>query len=425
MIANSTVSRRERDKHRRYTSYTASSRSWDSQEENKENQLDKKTAAKNSTETPMVPMEFGTCYLKKKPKENEDVGLGGLARALSSEGLADAGSSQPVRETTPITYRGVRSLKHKNDKSYQEGLRKSNSMQDLASADKDDTVQHDNLYRSRSRENLYDSFPRRRPVSERLNSDFANNTDPHDPEQHISSDPAARPKTLFESLRESLLNPEPPKPKPKNSRYLRLAGIPQTRPIENYVGSQPEPKAPPRRRSAPATDLLRTPTTKTSHSAHRWSVGKTTASPIPSRMDSLHTHSAGSTHDSPPPFSRLNRKSCISGLKDSPSSSSSSPSYHASLPQEPPQRSISTPSAQKALFGDPTEPVPPPRGRKSEEKTSTALYRTTPSTSTFLYNGRNKNETDEHKVSPISFWHRKYCYEFKLICIDMHVYLID
>lgn len=35
---------------------------------------------------------------------------------------------------TPNTYRGVRSLKHKNDKHYNEGLRKSNSLHDLSSS---------------------------------------------------------------------------------------------------------------------------------------------------------------------------------------------------------------------------------------------------------------------------------------------------
>lgn len=60
-----------------------------------------------------------------------------------------------LKSSTPTTYRGVRSLKHKNDKHYTEGLRKSNSLHDLSSNGK---IPCSNLesskYLSRSGDNL-------------------------------------------------------------------------------------------------------------------------------------------------------------------------------------------------------------------------------------------------------------------------------
>jgi hypothetical protein len=156
---------------------------------------------------------------------------------------------QPV----PLTYRGVRSLKHKHDKSFHGiPLRKSNSMHDLSS---DPVGRNDMDFhlaftrpRSRSKESLFETFPRRRlPVS--LSFDAAgfvagsnnmnNMTDQRLYSHYLQDEfdpPPRRPKYLLEYL----LTPQPEKPKPKNSRYLRLAGIPTNRPIENYIGHAPE-----------------------------------------------------------------------------------------------------------------------------------------------------------------------------------------
>ena len=168
-------------------------------------------------------------------------------RSNSSEGLLDNNVKSEGSSMSPsshLTFRGVRSMKHgKSDKAYQEGMRKASSLQDLSttkSIDGDDirhSRQEDTLYRSRSRESLpgnpssYSSH--RRPVS-----DISHFAIPHtDLHLHAKgsdgdTDSNSKPKTFFETLRDSLLNPEPPKP--KNYRYLKLAGIPTSRTIDNY-----------------------------------------------------------------------------------------------------------------------------------------------------------------------------------------------
>ena len=168
-------------------------------------------------------------------------------RSNSSEGLLDNNVKSEGSSMSPsshLTFKGVRSMKHgKSDKAYQEGMRKASSLQDLTTAtsiDGDDirhSRQEDSLYRSRSRESLPDNpssySAHRRPVS-----DISHFATPHtDLHLHANGsdgdmDSDSKPKTFFETLRDSLLNPEPPKP--KNYRYLKLAGIPTSRTIENY-----------------------------------------------------------------------------------------------------------------------------------------------------------------------------------------------
>ena len=168
-------------------------------------------------------------------------------RSNSIEGLLDnnvklEGSS--MSPSSHLTFRGVRSMKHgKSDKAYQEGMRKASSLTDLSTARSiEDDVRHsrqeDKLYRSRSRESLPDNAPsylvHRRPVSDISHSAIPH-ADPHLHTNHIggdTDDSNSKTKTFFETLRDSLLNPEPPKP--KNYRYLKLAGIPHTKTIESY-----------------------------------------------------------------------------------------------------------------------------------------------------------------------------------------------
>ena len=177
-------------------------------------------------------------------------------------------ASQP--RSGPMTYRGVRSLKHKNQRS-QEGLRKCNSLTDLSSAAKNHTpdtnassdiddytsTPQDGMYRSRSRESLSQSFPRRhhsvgsqqRPALH--DSVFQPPTSPSDSLSHsyggsshggATSFGSSSPKTLFESLRDSLMNPPPPAEQLQNeeegnrSRYLKYASIPQSHAIQDYEG---------------------------------------------------------------------------------------------------------------------------------------------------------------------------------------------
>lgn len=183
-------------------------------------------------------------------------------RSSSNEGLLDnsnvksegssGNNSNSMSPSSHLTFRGVRSMKHgKSDKAYQEGMRKASSLTDLSTASSmhGDNDRHSrpgedsSLYRSRSRESLPDDPASyvRRPVSDlsHFGNYTHNNTDLHylaanhtggDEDTDTSSN--SKPKTFFETLRDSLLNPEPPKP--KNYRYLKLAGIPNTKTIENY-----------------------------------------------------------------------------------------------------------------------------------------------------------------------------------------------
>ena len=184
---------------------------------------------------------------------DSDQGSSSLMRSRSDPRITEI--TKAVTESAPMTYRSVRSMKHK-DRAYQEGMRKSNSMQDLSRPDTDPPVPDESLYRSRSRENLYGSFPKRRVVSDTFDGSSGLNgrhlSEPSSPTSSIPGD--LKPKTFFESLHQSLLNPEPPKPKSKNSRYLRLASIPDTRTIDDYVGSVDEPDDEPSPRRSKSLD---------------------------------------------------------------------------------------------------------------------------------------------------------------------------
>ena len=54
----------------------------------------------------------------------------------------------------PLTYRGVRSMKHKGDKHYQEGLRKSSSLHDLSTEEKEMGSLENSRFLSRSGDRL-------------------------------------------------------------------------------------------------------------------------------------------------------------------------------------------------------------------------------------------------------------------------------
>ena len=61
-----------------------------------------------------------------------------LANASESKENASRFEVEKVKQKDqPLTYRGVRSMKHKGDKHYQEGLRKSSSLHDLSTEEKE------------------------------------------------------------------------------------------------------------------------------------------------------------------------------------------------------------------------------------------------------------------------------------------------
>lgn len=293
----------------------------------------------------------------------------------------------------PATYRSIRSMKHK-DKAYQEGLRKSSSLTDLTSSSERQSDLEDNLYRSRSRDNITSEYPHR-PVS------FPSH----------STNPLQRPMTLFESLRHSLLNPEPEKPKPKNSRYLRLAGIPQTRPIEEYVGASPAPAPPIRRKSA---DLGQAglggwqSRVGRSRSAGRLPRDKSPEDPASRRQQrsrdtgdlrfNMHATSIGLRNDrnkvAPPTYSattstlspgRPSRSAHLSSAHPPSSNTHMRISANTGSPRQEMKTRVYS-STDSGVYSDTLAAVP---SRGASDK---------PLFDRFLYNGRNKNETDEHKV---------------------------
>jgi hypothetical protein len=92
--------------------------------------------------------------------------------------------------TPAVQYRGIRALKHKDD-GHREALAKRHSLPETTHMETDSTVS----------------------------------------EGSITTPGGGKPKTLFESL----VNPEPKAPQPKNARYLKLAGLPQSKSIGDYV----------------------------------------------------------------------------------------------------------------------------------------------------------------------------------------------
>lgn len=137
-----------------------------------------------------------------------------------------------------MKYKGVRSLKHKHDRMYQENLRKANSLTDLSTSPQGNQEgassgqhRHGSQLRERSVSPVtYRRSPSCPPAGSNLNqSQF---------DKAIFSREAEgkKPVTFFESL----IKPDPPKPHTKASRYARLAGLPVTRAIDSYVGQSGE-----------------------------------------------------------------------------------------------------------------------------------------------------------------------------------------
>ena len=74
----------------------------------------------------------------------------------------------------PLTYRGVRSMKHKGDKHYQEGLRKSSSLHDLSTDDKEISSLESSRFLSRSGDRLDSTDGATLPDNARLLAGYTN-----------------------------------------------------------------------------------------------------------------------------------------------------------------------------------------------------------------------------------------------------------
>ncbi|KAK2160602.1 hypothetical protein LSH36_129g01075 [Paralvinella palmiformis] len=209
-----------------------------------------------------VTVEAGvkSVELGRMPKTGRSLSMGEPLSLRQVSGMrngevasAFASSSTASRhEPQPLTYRGVRSLKHRHDKSYTEGLRKSSSLHDLTSSPAEVSENTAPLSETRSRSHSRDSLSggdaseqwvssQSHVVPRALSKSCSDLTDMG----------SGQPKTFFEFL----LNEPPPKPLSRNSRYMRMAGIPQTRPIEEYQPSKTGECVRLRHKSGPTTDI--------------------------------------------------------------------------------------------------------------------------------------------------------------------------
>jgi hypothetical protein len=158
------------------------------------------------------------------PPDSAEYSSGGsLKRTKSDHGLNDitGAAAQPM----PISYRGVRSLKHKHDDRYHEGLRKSNSCHDLPNT-------------SSSQDDLTDKFLSKDWYKTSPNGLGSTSFSPQNtPGVSISkigrarsfSSPSSnyeseKPQTLFHALLDEQLNP-----KPQSSYYSKIAGVPKSK----------------------------------------------------------------------------------------------------------------------------------------------------------------------------------------------------
>lgn len=118
-------------------------------------------------------------------------------RSVSDFNLESSSSSAPAAQ-----YRGIRALKRKDDHNQKEALKKSHSLHEIDSDHTD---------------------------SAGVSGGGVAHPGVHSSTMKLSG--GGTPKTLFESL----VNPEPKAPQPKNARYLKLAGLPQSKSIGDYV----------------------------------------------------------------------------------------------------------------------------------------------------------------------------------------------
>ena len=327
----------------------------------------------------------------------------------------------------PLTFRGVRSMKHKNSQ-HQDGMRRSSSLPTSPADDDATFVALGRNYRSRSRESLVvgGSFPppgaplhaKQQPVSADCFADSpvcnANNTDTaacasRNVDPHI-------PRTLFEAL----VSPDPPSTSnAKHDCYVRLASVPKLRPVNRY-GQLAEPCD--RGRSTQLNGLTLTNTV--ANKARFWEAqSKRTVADIsrsgsaPPSMRNAPTN-AGKTD------------ACCARVQSFPTRSPSttsttkaSPLLHAprlapatSLPASQPltttvRSSVAQDSGNFNAHGRPNTMALNPRSWRSSERSQSpppvwnsadSLWQSSQPrspTSSLLLNGRSKNETDEYKVT--------------------------
>ena len=373
---------------------------------------------------------------------------GARSRSASSK-EARPSSEQPQ----PLTYRGIRSLKHKHDKAYQDGLKKSSSLHNIGdSADSEDiqsgsaaasvTTHRDRAKRSQSLE---------RPVSVRAHTSVGRSNNnpastsvvmlnptqqrvlPHNA-NHDSLDTTDKPKTLFESL---IAPPVPAKPVTRASRYRRLAGIPDSRSIEDYhpednlSGDEEVPTRRTRHKSLTDIELEKMDRANiVAHKAKLWEARSAahieSQSQFTTRLGrrdrNAHLGAHRRSQSEGPPTRRNNFLNDSSSHVDRShdnlhgsqvSASVARPPVHAAIRHD--AASVDTSHSSTVASKPPAHPfrsrtlthTPPssqqrasvsPPAWSSAEGRGREAFRSRSPTSSLLLNGSNKNETDEHKV---------------------------
>jgi len=173
-------------------------------------------------------------------------------------------------EKAPLTYRGVRNLKHKNDRVYQESLKKSNSLQNLA-VNNGGTGEKYAEARSalRSMSGDRSGVPRvsldARTVSMYDSQSASSSVHGSNASSSLSmlNNSACVPKTLYESLLDESIQSNQSTP-PQVGGYRSLARLPMARSIDDYAPmSSPEPmmRQTARRKSATSLELERVEST--------------------------------------------------------------------------------------------------------------------------------------------------------------------
>ncbi|XP_064639254.1 protein outspread-like isoform X2 [Lineus longissimus] len=178
-------------------------------------------------ESPPEPRSYDQYPSSNSSQDNDNLG-GSLKHSKSDHGLNDV-TAGAMHLTPPVSYRGVRSLKHKHDDRYHDGLRKSNSLHDLPTCstsnsqdDLTDKFLSKDWYKaspnglgssSLSPQNTYTGVSKNKVV--RARSFSSPSSSQYEPE---------KPRTLFHTLLDEQLNP-----KPQSSYYAKLAGVPKSK----------------------------------------------------------------------------------------------------------------------------------------------------------------------------------------------------
>ena len=157
----------------------------------------------------------------QSPRKTEPAQKKDLQRSRSDHGVGATTTTNKPNPDTPnvISYRGVRSLKHKSDKAYHEGLRKSNSMHDLTDGIEKPTFAKLRV-RSRSKDNLYGASYAVTGSANRRQRFSSSGSDDLDQDPFL---PASEKSKNFDLS-----------PKMTHDAYQKLANIPTLKPLENY-----------------------------------------------------------------------------------------------------------------------------------------------------------------------------------------------